>query len=593
MAGRSNPRAFPLNVQEDEDEYQHNDESDGSAGSREMFQPGGDKNSEDVNSDGFVDAFADMNVDDRQRSSQYYTGFNASAVGDALSARPPYERNDAVTGRRDDNTGFNDRAVGAAHSDRPPYERNDAVAGRRDEFSSERDGAVTGRHDEFPDAIPDRIDAVSAVPNTILRKNITQRRSHGRPRDRVSLGTSIPIADLISKKPNPRNKDIAYSSEFARETDIAREPSLPSRPDTPPIPDFTRKDMHLASPNPEMNRRFQQLWVQKKEVEEDMKQALELDDEHNYRSLESQLSNINSRMFTLRHAAVIPSKPEASTDPLTWWNYDGSSYIIYLAYKDRLIPWVVWSQMPVALLVQATVSALALSGLAVGPDEILLFHHDAILDPVSGRMSDQPILRDDIVSVYLTARGGCKTRSAQPRDGNTPHPEQDGHERSHQRNQQRHDPRRDHHIPQHRGSSREYDSRLDDRLSHQRTIHRNDSYRDRLNRDQNVSSPSKPTQMMGRRNEMMGRRNDHDDVRSSRSSSVNGDDKGESSNTSRSHDKIKQNFKCPRFSGLTKDWKLWDKGFQRYLSIWDLDYVLQPDFFDEVPFPQSKIKETN
>jgi hypothetical protein len=36
---------------------------------------------------------------------------------------------------------------------------------------------------------------------------------------------------------------------------------------------------------------------------------------------------------------------------------------------------------------------------------------------------------------------------------------------------------------------------------------------------------------------------------------------------------------------------LWDKGFQRYLSIWDLDYVLNPDFFDEVPFPQTKIDD--
>ncbi len=36
---------------------------------------------------------------------------------------------------------------------------------------------------------------------------------------------------------------------------------------------------------------------------------------------------------------------------------------------------------------------------------------------------------------------------------------------------------------------------------------------------------------------------------------------------------------------------MWDKGFQRYLSIWDLDYVLNPDFFDEVPFPQRKIND--
>jgi hypothetical protein len=36
----------------------------------------------------------------------------------------------------------------------------------------------------------------------------------------------------------------------------------------------------------------------------------------------------------------------------------------------------------------------------------------------------------------------------------------------------------------------------------------------------------------------------------------------------KSFDKIKQNFKCPKFSGQSKDWKTWNTGFMRYLSIW-------------------------
>lgn len=51
----------------------------------------------------------------------------------------------------------------------------------------------------------------------------------------------------------------------------------------------------------------------------------------------------------------------------------------------------------------------------------------------------------------------------------------------------------------------------------------------------------------------------------------------------RSYDKIRQSFRCPRFSGQAKEWKQWDKGFLRYLSIWELDYVLDPSFFDYVP----------
>jgi hypothetical protein len=57
------------------------------------------------------------------------------------------------------------------------------------------------------------------------------------------------------------------------------------------------------------------------------------------------------------------------------------------------------------------------------------------------------------------------------------------------------------------------------------------------------------------------------------------------------HDKIKQSFKCPRFSGNPKDWKSWNKGFMRFLSIWDLDYVLNPTFFDELPLSVQKVND--
>jgi hypothetical protein len=59
----------------------------------------------------------------------------------------------------------------------------------------------------------------------------------------------------------------------------------------------------------------------------------------------------------------------------------------------------------------------------------------------------------------------------------------------------------------------------------------------------------------------------------------------------RSYDKIRQSFKSPRFTGQARDWKQWNKGFTRYLSIWDLDHVLDPDFFDEVPLPPAKTRD--
>jgi hypothetical protein len=59
---------------------------------------------------------------------------------------------------------------------------------------------------------------------------------------------------------------------------------------------------------------------------------------------------------------------------------------------------------------------------------------------------------------------------------------------------------------------------------------------------------------------------------------------------SKSLEKFRQVFKCPRFSGNTKDWKTWDKGFKRYLAIWDLDHVLDPEYFCE-PLTERFVKE--
>ncbi len=72
---------------------------------------------------------------------------------------------------------------------------------------------------------------------------------------------------------------------------------------------------------------------------------------------------------------------------------------------------------------------------------------------------------------------------------------------------------------------------------------------------------------------------------------VRGEDKGEGGMDGRSYDKIKQTFKCPKFSGQPKDRKLWNKGFQRYLSIWELDHVLDPEFFSEIPLVRWKIRD--
>jgi hypothetical protein len=65
----------------------------------------------------------------------------------------------------------------------------------------------------------------------------------------------------------------------------------------------------------------------------------------------------------------------------------------------------------------------------------------------------------------------------------------------------------------------------------------------------------------------------------------------EGGGVSKGHDKIKQSFKCPRFSGTAKDWKIWNKGFLRFLSIWDIEYVLDPSFFEDPPLSAQKVND--
>jgi hypothetical protein len=386
--------------------------------------------------------------------------------------------------------------------------------------------------------------------NTALKKNITKRRSQGRPRDRQSLSeTSRPLESLVAKKSKSRPIDLDYAREVNRTPDAIRVlPPPPSKGKVggtvTPVPDFTRKHLPDKRSDPELYASLHQLWVTKKAMEEDMNEAMDENDERTYRHVESQHNQMNNQMFallqgralrstahspTLSHqssASSNTSHPQPSTKPVRVapeWSPDGSTFIIYLEYRDELTPWMVWENMPVSQLLQTAVNLVnvyyamapqAPPGIQVVFDDIMLFHKHQQMDIEAGRLSDYSVLPGAIVEVVATLPGGGF-----------------GQNRTIKR-------------PQLRGSTRQ---------------------------------DSRP---LGLRegNQMDG------------ASQMNRDDK-DTSQSNRAHEKIKQSFKCPRFSGQPKDWKLWNKGFQRFLSIWDLEYVLDPDFFFEVPFPRKKIED--
>ncbi len=48
--------------------------------------------------------------------------------------------------------------------------------------------------------------------------------------------------------------------------------------------------------------------------------------------------------------------------------------------------------------------------------------------------------------------------------------------------------------------------------------------------------------------------------------------------------KLLGNFKLPQFNGTSRQWKAWNKSLIRYLSIHQLDYVIEEGFLDLLPY---------
>jgi hypothetical protein len=46
--------------------------------------------------------------------------------------------------------------------------------------------------------------------------------------------------------------------------------------------------------------------------------------------------------------------------------------------------------------------------------------------------------------------------------------------------------------------------------------------------------------------------------------------------------KLLATFKLPKFDGVSKNWKTWDRAFQRFLGMHQLDHVLEDGFLDTI-----------
>ncbi len=74
------------------------------------------------------------------------------------------------------------------------------------------------------------------------------------------------------------------------------------------------------------------------------------------------------------------------------WEYDGSSsFMIWFAYHEEEFPYVVWLEMPIALLVEAAVDILqqngeTWSGEDITKDQIVLMHANRLMDATFERL---------------------------------------------------------------------------------------------------------------------------------------------------------------------------------------------------------------
>jgi hypothetical protein len=151
-----------------------------------------------------------------------------------------------------------------------------------------------------------RNDAVDSIPSTVLRRNVTQRRSQGRAKDRTSIGeTSVPLEALITRKSHQREKDVEYQNEA--------QVSTPKQLST-----STSNDQGLNRPNNDLVSDvpdgFHRLWQRKMEIDGELDAALQAQDEHTYYSLEAEQRDVNAQIYSKLFAST-PGQVDSKNSP--------------------------------------------------------------------------------------------------------------------------------------------------------------------------------------------------------------------------------------------------------------------------------------
>ena len=92
------------------------------------------------------------------------------------------------------------------------------------------------------------------------------------------------------------------------------------------------------------------------------------------------------------------------------WEYEGSSsFMIWFTCHEEEFPYVLWLEMPVALLVEAAAGILlqngeTWSGEEITNDQIVLMHANRFMDATFERLSDHDVEPEDLVEILVTRK---------------------------------------------------------------------------------------------------------------------------------------------------------------------------------------------
>jgi hypothetical protein len=151
----------------------------------------------------------------------------------------------------------------------------------------------------------------------------------------------------------------------------------------------------------EYNRLVEQHEAINQEMFDNLKQA-QLDGDDDQSNLEPVLP-AQVIDYDFDHNNRKPNRPPPSRGAQPW-EYDGSSatsFMIWFSYEEEEFPYIVWHQMPVALLVEAATRILQDNGETITKDHVVLMHDRRYMDATFERLSDHDVESEDVIDILI------------------------------------------------------------------------------------------------------------------------------------------------------------------------------------------------